>query len=48
MKEKGEEDCGGEEGLVLAQLGSGLRTRKLQGARCQLSLKENICSLTYY
>lgn len=31
MKEKGKKDCGGEEGLVLAQRGSGLRTRNLEG-----------------
>lgn len=47
MKEKGQKDRDGEEGLVLAQLGSGIRTRKLEGDRCQLSLKEDLCSPTY-
>lgn len=47
MKEKGQKDHGGEEGLVFAQLGSGLRTRKQQGDRCHLSLKEDLRSPTY-
>lgn len=52
MKEKGEKDCHGEEGLVPAQGGFGLGTRELHvGAgtgegRCQFSLTEDICSPT--